>query len=346
MTAIEDAVATLRDNDAGQDKNAGRGENAGRSAAATIEAAIAGLGALAETLATPVFARAFDDAVEAVSRAKGRLIVTGMGKSGLIGRKIAATMASTGTPSLYIHPGEASHGDLGMITTDDLVLALTWSGETTELTDIITYCGRFDVKLIVMTSRPGSTAARAADICLVLPHAREACPNQLAPTTSTTVQLVLGDALAVALLEARGFSASDFQVFHPGGKLGAQLTTVADLMGRGDQLPVVGINASLMDATIEMSRKRYGSTAVIDANGQLVGAFTDGDLRRSITSGSLDDKITLHMTEQPLVVSASIMASEALRIMNDNAVSLLFVCEDRSLIGAIHVHDVLRAGVI
>ncbi|WP_335339067.1 KpsF/GutQ family sugar-phosphate isomerase [Sphingobium sp. MI1205] len=262
-----------------------------------------------------------------------------------MGRKIAATLASTGTPSLYIHPGEASHGDLGMITPDDMILALSWSGETAELRDIITYCRRFGVKLAVMTARKNSTAGRAADICLPLPVVVEACPNQLAPTSSTTVQIVLGDALAVALVERRGFSASEFRIFHPGGKLGAQLLTVSDLMGREEQLPVVGLQATLTEATIEMSRKRYGSTAVIDDTGRLVGAFTDGDLRRSITSASLNDKIELHMTPNPLTVQPEMLASKALRIMNENAVSLLFVCENDRLVGALHLHDVLRASV-
>ncbi|WP_156678247.1 KpsF/GutQ family sugar-phosphate isomerase [Sphingomonas profundi] len=315
------------------------------SAVRSVRTQMVGVEALAEALAGPELSQAFEAAVAAIGSAKGRLIVTGMGKSGLIGRKIAATMASTGTPSLYIHPAEASHGDLGMITSDDMVLALTWSGETTELTDIITYCRRFDVVLAVITSHRNSTAGRAADICLTLPRVPEACPNQLAPTTSTTIQVILGDALAVALVERRGFSASEFRVFHPGGKLGAQLLTVADLMGRGDALPVIGLDASLTDATIEMSRKRYGSTAVVDAEGRLVGAFTDGDLRRSITTGSLDDNIARHMTTRPLAVGSSMLASEALRVMNENAVSLLFVCDDDRLIGAVHVHDVLRAGI-
>jgi arabinose-5-phosphate isomerase len=316
------------------------------SALNTVRTEINGIEALAEALTEGELGTAFNAAVALIAKAKGRLIVTGMGKSGLIARKIAATMASTGTPSLFIHPAEASHGDLGMVAPEDMVLALSWSGETTELTDIITYCRRFDVPLIVITSQAESAAGRAADICLTLPRAAEACPYQLAPTTSTTVQLVLGDALAVALLEQRGFSASEFRIFHPGGKLAARLKTVADLMGSGDQLPVVGLDATLSDATIEMSRKRYGSTAVVDDHGVLVGAFTDGDLRRSIGSASLKDNIARHMSPQPLAVPPSTLASEALRVMNDNAVSLLFVCEAGRLIGAVHLHDVVRAGVI
>ena len=315
-------------------------ERAVTSALKSVRTQIDGVEALAEALRGAELSHAFDAAVTAIGNAKGRLIVTGMGKSGLIGRKIAATLASTGTPSLYIHPAEASHGDLGMIGSDDMVLALSWSGETTELSDIITYCGRFDVMLLVITSRCNSTAGRAADICLALPRVAEACPHQLAPTTSTTLQVVLGDALAVALVERRGFSATEFRVFHPGGKLGAQLLTVGDVMGRGDALPVIGLDATLTDATIEMSRKRYGSTAVVDNDERLVGIFTDGDLRRSITTGSLDDKIVRHMTTHPLTVGPQMLASEALRVMNENAVSLLFVCDDDRLIGAVHVHDV------
>ena len=303
------------------------------------------LSALAKALSEPRLHDAFLEAIDAIKRARGRLIVTGMGKSGIIARKIAATMTSTGTPAMFIHPGEASHGDLGMVTPDDIVLALTWSGETTELGDIIDFCRRFGVTLIVATSRCTSTAGRAADICLELPNVREACPHQLAPTSSTTVQAVMGDALAVALIEQRGFSRSDFHVLHPGGRLGAQLTTVAQLMGTDDEIPVVRLGATLRDATIEMSRKRYGATAVVNGAGELVGAFTDGDLRRSFASNQLDDDIRAHMTQHPLTVTATMMSSDALRIMNENAVSVLFVCEGQKLVGAVHLHDVLRAGV-
>jgi arabinose-5-phosphate isomerase len=269
-----------------------------------------------------------------------------MGKSGLVGRKIAATMSSTGTPSLFMHSSEASHGDLGMIGRDDIVMALSWSGETTELGDVINYCRRFGVKLIVATAFADSTAGRAADICMVLPRVREACPNELAPTSSTTVQAVLGDALAVALIERRGFTRSDFLTFHPGGRLGARLTTVAQLMARDDDVPKVRIGASLVDATIEMSRKRHGCTAVVDDDGRLVGAFTDGDLRRSFTANHLGDDIRDHMTPTPISVSPDTLTSDALRILNENAVSALFVSKDGRLVGVIHLHDILRAGVV
>jgi len=321
------------------------GEAALLSALNTVRIEQDALSTLAVALRQPDLRAGFLAAIAAIDATKGRLIVTGMGKSGIVARKIAATMTSTGTPSLYIHPGEASHGDLGMITPDDVVLALTWSGETTELGDIIAFCRRFGAKLIVVTSRCDSTAGRAADICLTLPQVREACPNQLAPTSSTTVQTVLGDALAVALIEERGFTRSDFLRLHPGGRLGAQLTTVGQLMGTDDEIPSVDAGATLIDATVEMSRKRYGCTAVIDGAGELIGAFTDGDLRRSFATNRLGDDISAHMTPNPLSVSPGTLSSEALRIMNDNAVSVLFVCEGRRLVGAIHIHDVLRAGV-
>ena len=315
------------------------------SALRTTRIEIEALQALSKALHAPPLRQGFLDAVTAISAQPGRLVVCGMGKSGLVGRKIAATMRSTGTPSLFLHPGEASHGDLGMIGRDDIVLALSWSGETTELGDIIAYCRRFGVRLIVATSRSDSTAAQAADIRLILPAVREACPNELAPTSSTTMQMVLGDALAVALAERRGFTRSDFLAFHPGGRLGAQLSTVGQLMARGDDVPVVRQDATLMDATIEMSRKRFGCTAVVDDADRLIGAFTDGDLRRSFVNKDLGNEICNHMTAPALSVGPDILTSDALRIINERAVSALFVCREERLIGVIHLHDILRAGV-
>ena len=224
------------------------------SALKTLDIELQALEALKAALQQSELGSSVDRAIKALATTRGRVIVTGMGKSGHIARKIAATMRSTGTSALYLHPGEASHGDLGVITKKDVVLAITWSGETAELSDIFHYCRAYRVTLIVATSHPDSTAGRAADICLAMPPVREACPNELAPTSSTTLQLVLGDALAVALIEARGFSPSDFRVFHPGGKLGAQLTTVGEIMGTGEAIPRVGGEASLTSATIEMSR--------------------------------------------------------------------------------------------
>jgi arabinose-5-phosphate isomerase len=320
------------------------------SALKTLDIEVQALELLRTALQGPELGGEVDRAIQALAATRGRVIVTGMGKSGLIARKIAATMRSTGTSALYLHPGEASHGDLGVITRDDVVLAITWSGETTELGDIFHYCRHYGVTLIVATSHAESTAGRAADICLAMPSVREACPNELAPTSSTTLQLVLGDALAVALIEARGFTPSDFHAFHPGGRLGVQLCTVGQIMGTGDAVPRVGRNASLTSATIEMSRKRYGCTAVVDEEDSLVGAFTDGDLRRCIAVHDLSDNISLHMSPRPVTVGADTLASEALRILNENAVSVLFVVEDANgscgkLTGIVHMHDIVRAGV-
>lgn len=315
------------------------------SALKTLDIELAALETLKTSLAESDFGKSIDRAIETIAATPGRVVVTGMGKSGHIGRKIAATMRSTGTPALFLHPSEASHGDLGLITMSDVVLAITWSGETSELGDIFHYCRRYGVKLIVATAHPHSTAARAADICLELPVVREACPHELAPTSSTTMQLVLGDVLAVALIEARGFTPADFHVFHPGGSLGARLCMVDEIMGTGDAIPRVGRDASLVNATIEMSRKRYGCTAVIDERGALIGAFTDGDLRRCIAVHDLNDNIGEHMSTSPVTVPREMLSSDALRVMNENAVSVLFVVEEGKLAGIVHMHDIVRARV-
>lgn len=317
------------------------------SALKTLDIEVKALERLRNAMRSPQLGGAIEAAIHAIVATKGRVIVTGMGKSGQIASKIAATMRSTGTSALYLHPSEASHGDLGIITDDDIVLAITWSGETLELSDILHYCRQRGVKLIVATAQANSTAARAADICLIMPQVREACPNELAPTSSTTLQLVLGDALAVALIEARGFTPSDFRAFHPGGRLGAQLCQIGQIMGTGDAVPRVDRNASLKSATIEMSLKRYGCTAVVDETGLLVGAFTDGDLRRCIAVHDLNDEIGLHMSPRPVTVGATMLASEALHLLNENAVSVLFVVEDSGkLAGIVHMHDIVRAGVV
>ena len=315
--------------------------------ARTVAAEIEGLRALAAALQTSLRG-AFDAAVETILAAKGRVVVTGMGKSGHIARKVAATLASTGTPAFFMHPAEASHGDLGMVTAGDVVLAFSWSGETPELKDVIHYCKRFGVELIAVASEPKSALVRAATLAFVLPAAEEACPNRLAPTTSTTMQLALGDALAMALLEARGFSARDFQAFHPGGKLGAQLITVGDLMGEGEAIPLVGEGATIGEALAEISAKSwYGGAAVVDDAGRLVGALTDGDLRRALGKASLESPVADHMTPAPVCVEPRVLASEAIRIMNDRArpFMLMFVCEAGRLVGAVHMHDFLKAGV-
>lgn len=315
------------------------------SALRTLDIEIEGLVALKDAVTNPDLGQALEQAIKAIATTSGRVIVTGMGKSGHVARKIAATMRSTGTSALYLHPGEASHGDLGVISVGDVVLAITWSGETRELDDVFHYCRHYGVKLVVATAHPDSTAGRAADICLPLPQVREACPNALAPTSSTTMQLVLGDALAVALIEARGFSSNDFRVFHPGGKLGAMLATVGEVMGTGEAVPQVSTTTSIMDATIEMNRKRYGCTAVVDKGDRLVGAFTDGDLRRCITVHDLKEEIARHMSLNPVTIDPDSLCSEALTVMNENAVSVLFVTRRETLVGIIHMHDIVKLGI-
>jgi len=317
------------------------------SAARTLAAEIDGLNALAAALQTSLRAP-FAQAIEAILAAEGRVVVTGMGKSGHIARKVAATLASTGTPAFFLHPAEASHGDLGMIGARDVVLAFSWSGETPELRDVIHYCKRFGVKLIAVASGAKSALVSAASLAFVLPAAEEACPNRLAPTTSTTMQLAFGDALAMALLEARGFSARDFHAIHPGGKLGAQLLTVGDLMGVGESVPRVGERATFAEA-IEAIQAHvwYGGVAVTDEAGRLVGALTDGDVRRSVGQARLDSPVADFMTRAPVSVEPGLIASEAMRLMTerDRPFNLLFVCEAGRLVGAVHMHDFLRAGI-
>jgi arabinose-5-phosphate isomerase len=316
------------------------------AAVRTVAAEIEGLTALAAHLENGLRAP-FAAAVEAIAAASGRVVVTGMGKSGHVARKIAATLASTGAPAFFLHPGEASHGDLGMIASGDIALALSWSGETPELRDVIQYCRRFGITLLAVTSEASSALAQAADIALVLPKAREACPNTHAPTTSTTMQLAFGDALAMALLEAKGFSAADFRNFHPGGRLAAKLVTVGDLMARGDDVPAILDSATLSEAIVEMTGKRYGAAAVVDPAGVLVGAFTDGDLRRALPNADLTAAVADHMNRAPVFVAPQLLAIEALRVMNERPrpIQLVFVCDDARLVGVVGMHDLLRAGV-
>jgi len=276
----------------------------------------------------------------------GRVIVTGMGKSGHVARKIAATMASTGTPASYVHPGEASHGDLGMITGHDAVLALSNSGETAELADLIAYARRFGIPLVGITSRAGSTLAQAADQALILPSVGEACPMGLAPTTSTTMMLALGDALAIALLERTGFTPTDFQVFHPGGKLGRRLLKVADLMHDGAAVPLVPYDQTMGEALLVMTAKSFGCVGVTDPNGRLLGIVTDGDLRRHLDPGLLTRKAGEVMTANPKTTRPTALAAEALHILNTRSITSLFVVDgDGVPVGILHVHDCLRAGV-
>ena len=288
---------------------------------------------------------AFVQAVETLFNAKGRIVCTGIGKSGHVARKIAATLASTGAQAMFVHPAEASHGDLGMIGPDDVILALSKSGEARELSDVIAYAKRFSIPLIAMTAAQDSQLGRGGDIVLRLPDAPEATAEVNAPTTSTTLQIALGDAIAVALLERRGFTASDFRVFHPGGKLGAMLRTVADLMPGADELPLVAVDAPMPDALLVMSEKRFGAVGVVDAEQRLVGLITDGDLRRHM-DGLLDHVAGDVMTRAPRVIAPGALAAEALKIMNERRITVLFVVEGETPVGVLHVHDLLRAGVI
>jgi arabinose-5-phosphate isomerase len=317
------------------------------SAQRTVELEMQGLSALRDALDDGL-GPAFEAAVAAVRKVRaqqGRLIVTGMGKSGHVGRKLAATLASTGTPAYFVHPGEASHGDLGMIRDEDAVLALSWSGEAPELSDIIAYCKRFSIPLIAITSRAGSALGSAADLPLVLPAMPEACPNGLAPTTSTTMQLAMGDALAVALLSMERFSAQDFRRFHPGGKLGSKLRKAADLMHAGGEIPLVPEMVPLSAAIVEMTSKRFGVTGVVDAAGRLVGVITDGDLRRAFSGRFEDRPATEVMTRTPRSVPPEMLADEVLAEMNEANITTLFVVERERPVGILHIHDLLRAGV-
>jgi arabinose-5-phosphate isomerase len=287
----------------------------------------------------------FTQAVETLFNAKGRIVCTGIGKSGHVARKIAATLASTGAQSMFVHPAEASHGDLGMIGSDDVILALSKSGEARELSDTIAYAKRFSIPLIAMTAFAGSQLGRGGDIVLLLPDAPEGTAEVSAPTTSTTLQMALGDAIAVALLERRGFTASDFRVFHPGGKLGAMLRTVGDLMHSEGELPLIGVEAAMPEALLMMSEKRFGAVGVVDDDGRLAGLITDGDLRRHM-DGLLQHTASEVMTRAPLTITPGALAAEALKIMNERRITVLFVVDAERPVGVLHVHDLLRAGVI
>jgi arabinose-5-phosphate isomerase len=311
----------------------------------TIRVERIGLEALETALSGELGAR-FARAVETIRTSNGRVIVSGMGKSGHVGRKIAATLASTGTPAHFVHPAEASHGDLGMVQPEDVILALSWSGETAELAAIVGHARRFRVTLIGLTSREDSALGREADICLTLPRAEEACPNGLAPTTSTTMQMAMGDALAVALLAARGFTRQDFLVFHPGGKLGAQLRTVASIMHQNERLPLVGLTAPLSEIISVISDKGFGCAIVTGDNGKLAGVVTDGDLRRSMTAGTTLKTAGDLMTREPRTIQPEAMAAEALELVNRSKITALIVVDAaRRPVGLVHVHDLLTLGV-
>jgi arabinose-5-phosphate isomerase len=287
----------------------------------------------------------FIGAIDLLRKARGRVILSGIGKSGHIARKIAATMASTGTPAIFIHATEASHGDLGMVSSDDVILVLSNSGETLELKDLLTYSRRFKVPLIAMTANGESTLAKSADVVLRIPKAVEACPMGLSPTTSTTMQLALGDALAVTLLEDKGFTANDFHRFHPGGRLGAALAYVRDLMHKGDKLPLAPAGIEMSKALIIMTEKSFGCLGVTDDDGRLVGIVTDGDLRRKMSEELLSQSAGEVMTPNPKVVPPDTLAQAALELINSAKITSLFVVEDERPVGILHVHDLLRVGV-
>ncbi len=307
---------------------------------AAIRIEISGLEALAGSLGRP-----FEAAVHQIMEAQGRLIVTGIGKSGHIGRKIAATLASTGTPSFFLHAAEASHGDLGMVTAKDVVIALSKSGESSELSDIVHYCRRHDVPLIAVTAQANSTLAREASHVLLIPDVPEACAIGVAPTTSTTMMLVMGDALAVALMGLRGFSHEHFRNFHPGGRLGQTLRRVAKVMHSKDALPKVHIGSQMDEVIIEMSAKGFGCAAVVDDNGLLVGAVTDGDLRRHMRPDLPQECVKNVMTTKPKVVKPDCLVGEAVAQMNSLRITTLFVVDDANrLQGLLHLHDCVRTG--
>jgi arabinose-5-phosphate isomerase len=314
------------------------------SALRTLEVEAGGITALAAAIRDGL-GRSFVAAVELIRGAKGRVIVTGMGKSGHVARKVAATFASTGTPAFFVHPGEASHGDLGMITADDVIMALSWSGETDELRNLIDYSRRFKIGLVAVTADAHSTLGKAADVALVLPQAREACPHNLAPTTSSLMQLGLGDALAIALLESRGFTAIDFGLLHPAGRLGALLKFARDVMHRDTAVPLVHAGTNMSDAVLEMSAKGFGCVGVIDGGGKLVGIITDGDLRRHMGRDLLASPVDEVMTRKPKTIRPDQLVSEALELINTMKITALFVVEGERPVGIVHVHDLLRAGV-
>jgi arabinose-5-phosphate isomerase len=314
------------------------------SARRAIDVELDGLRLLRAALDGPL-APQTEAAVKLLKQVKGRVIVCGMGKSGHVGRKIAATLASTGTPASFVHPAEASHGDLGMITQEDCVVLLSNSGESHELKDVLGYCARFNVPMIAFTAFAASTLGKAADVVLELPRAQEACPNGQAPTTSTLLQLAMGDALAVALLEDKGFTANHFRNFHPGGKLGAQIRRADDIMHRGSALPLIKSGASVKDAIAEINDKRFGCVGVVDQAGALIGLVTDGDLRRAISSELSSRKVDDIMTRNPKSITGDMLAGEVIAFINEKQITAIFVVdENMAPAGLIHIHDLLRMG--
>jgi len=314
------------------------------SALRTLETESGGINALAAALRGPL-GEAFAKAVDLIRNAKCRVIVTGLGKSGIMGRKIAATLASTGTPAFFVHTAEAAHGDLGMITTDDVIMALSWSGEQPEMKTLVNYSARFAIPMIALTSNAASSLGQAADIVLELPKAREACPHNLAPTTSTMMLVAVGDAIAIALLEGRGFTALEFAHFHPGGKLGAMLKFVRDYMRTGAEIPLKPLGTKMSDAVMEMSAKGLGCVCIVNDANEAIGIITDGDLRRHMRPDLLTVSVDDIMTKQPKTVPPSMLASEMIEVLNARKITTLVVTEANKVVGIVHLHDLLRAGV-
>src|SRR5436190_7280374 len=324
-----------------------RANDAVASALRTLDLEASGIAAVTAALQGPL-GPAFAAAVDLIRQAKGRVIVTGLGKSGHVARKIAATLASTGTPAFFVHAAEASHGDLGMITPDDVIIALSWSGEQPEMKNLVNYSKRFAIPMIAVTSNAGSPLGAAAAIVLELPKAREACPHNLAPTTSSLMQAAIGDALAIALLESRGFTALEFASFHPGGKLGAMLKFVRDILHTGDAVPIKPLGTKMSDALVEMSAKGFGCVCIVDDSGEIAGIITDGDLRRHMGPRLMTALVEEVMTRDPRTIAPGMLASEIMResvTASKPAVMVLIVAEGRKPVGIVHVHDVLRADV-
>ncbi|MEO4001625.1 KpsF/GutQ family sugar-phosphate isomerase [Mesorhizobium sp. CAU 1732] len=313
------------------------------SALRTVRTEMSGLTALATALENNL-AEPFAEAVETIGSITGRVIITGVGKSGHIGSKIAATLASTGTPAFFVHAAEANHGDLGMIATDDVIVALSWSGETAELRGIVAYARRFAIPLIAITSGIDSALARESTIVIALPKAAEACPHGLAPTTSTLMQLVVGDALAIALLEARGFTRDHFRTYHPGGKLGASLIKVGEIMHSGDELPLVRSGTGMREAVLEISRKGFGCVGIVSEDGVLQGIITDGDLRRHMDGDLLSRTVDEVMTRNPKCAEPDDLAGAVLQLVNASSITTVMVVEDGRPVGLVHMHDLLRIG--
>jgi arabinose-5-phosphate isomerase len=314
------------------------------SAKRTLTTEQAGLVALSDALVPPL-SDEFIKAVKIIRKINGRVIVTGVGKSGHIGTKIASTFASTGTPSFFVHSSEANHGDLGMISRDDAILALSWSGETTELNGVVAYSKRFNIPLIALTSKRQSTLGKEADIVLAVPKHPEACPHNLAPTTSALMQLAMGDALAIALLENRGFTAGDFRTFHPGGQLGASLTYIRDIMHSGERIPLVTSGTQMTEAIIQISKKGFGCVGVVDNDGMLTGIITDGDLRRNLKTDLLGEMVDSVMTANPKTVQPDMLAVGAMEILDNSSITALMVTDEGKPVGIVHFHDLLKLGV-